>query len=297
MKRFKYVFIVLVYKNTDVLDGFFASLKEKVVDYKVILVNSYYDDSSLESCREYAIKFGCDFIEIPNKGYGAGNNVGIKYAIDNYDFDFLIISNSDIIVRKLDGLDKFVGKEAVIGPETIMLTGKHQNPCLGRYPTLTSLFFMLCRSGYKRDSKVLITLAHVCSRLNKIITKCYLAISGRRELKVLSIHGSFFVMTDKAVRKMFPVFSDEMFLYNEEFYMGMRAKQNDIPVYFSKDNIVNHLEGASSTGDFWKQYPQFKKSFAVLNRYIEEGRFDNENTYNSRKGFLSLRRFFSGLGG
>lgn len=294
---YKHVFVVLVYKNTEVLNGFFQSLKEKVQNYKVILVNSFYDEPSKQACQEYAAKNACDFIDIPNKGYGAGNNVGIKYAMEHYGFDFLIISNSDIIIKKLDALDKYLGKPCIVGTETIMLTGKRQNPCLGRYPTLNSLYFMLCRKGYEKDSHLLITMAHACSRLNKIFTWLQLFFSRKRELQVLAIHGSFFVMTKAAVEAMFPVFNDEMFLYNEELYLGLRAKQRGVPIYYSKDNIVNHLEGASSSGDFWKQYPHFKESFTLLNKYMENGFFCNQKMDKKRQGFRKLREALKVWGG
>lgn len=273
MEHYKHIFVVLVYKNTDVLNGFFQSLEEKVSDYKVILVNSFYDDISEAACKKWAVDKECDFISVPNKGYGAGNNVGIKYAIEHYDFDFLVISNSDIIVKKLDALDKYIDKTAVIGPETIMLTGKRQNPGQGTYPILIDIYFKLCKIAYTKDSHFFITLAHICSRINKIITRSRIKLFHLKEIQVFSIHGSFFIMTKKAVMKLVPVFSDEMFLYNEELYLGLSAKQKGVPLFFSNENEVTHLEGASSTADFWKQFPQFKESFLILYGFIEEGRF------------------------
>ena len=64
-KKYKYIFIVLVYKNTDVLKTFFKSLNV-VNDYRVVLVNAYYDDISKEKCYKYAKENDADFIDIPN---------------------------------------------------------------------------------------------------------------------------------------------------------------------------------------------------------------------------------------
>ncbi len=293
MPNYKYVFVVLVYKNTEVLNGFFNSLKESVYDYKVVLVNSFYDELSKASCKDYADKYDCDFVDIPNRGYGSGNNAGIKFAMDRYTFDFLIISNSDIIVKKLDVIDQYIGKDCIIGPETIMLTGKKQNPCLGKYPLLASLYYILCRSGFKKNSCFLINLAHVCSRLNKICTRLNQFLTKRKDLPVLAIHGSFFIMTRNAVYKMFPVFSEEMFLYNEELYLGLRAKQKCVKVLYSTNISVFHLEGASCSGDFWKQYPLYRESFNVLNQYIEEGYFDGGDSYSfGEKSFSDLLKMF-----
>lgn len=277
MDYFRHIFVVLVYKNTDVLQGFFESLKGTLNDYKVILVNSYYDDASEISCREYAAKYNCDYLAIPNKGYSAGNNVGIQFALDHYNFDFIIISNSDIIIKKLDNLDKFVGKECIIGPETIMLTGKRQNPAQGHNKFLNVLYLMFSRKGYRYNSKILITCCHACSRMSKWLTYAYAFLFKKKTVRVFSVHGSFIIMTTPVVLKLNPVFCDEMFLYNEELYLGLRAKQYNIPLYYTKENVVNHLEGASCSGDFWKQYSLFKDSFNILNKKIKEGFFDEKN--------------------
>ena len=275
--NYKYVFVVLVYKNTEVLDGFFLSLEERVKDYKVILVNSYYDEESLVACRTWAEKKGCDFIDIPNKGYGEGNNVGIQFALNHYTFDFLVISNSDIIIKKLDSLDQYVGKECIIGPETIMLTGKRQNPSIGYNYFLNKLYFFFSRKGYQYDSPALITCSHICSRMTKWITYLKMFVFNKQAIRVFTVHGSFIILTAPAIRKLIPIFCNEMFLYNEELYLCLRAHQYGIPLYYDKKCIVNHLEGASCSGDFWKQYPLFKESFMFLKKIMEEGFFNNDN--------------------
>ena len=276
MNHYKFVFVVLVYRNTDVLEGFFSSLKDKVENYRVILVNSYYDDKSEGDCKEYAVRYDCDFIAIPNKGYGAGNNVGIQYALSHYTFDFVVISNSDIIIKKFDSLDEYIGRECIIGVETIMLTGKKQNPSIGYNFLLNKLYFFFSRKGYQYDSHFLITGSHVCSRLSKWLTYLKLLIFNKQVIRVFTVHGSFVTLTAPAIKKLAPIFSDEMFLYNEELYLCLKARQHGIPLYYDKRNVVNHLEGASCSGDFWRQYPLFRESFMYLEKKMKDGYFDNQ---------------------
>ena len=142
MEKYKYIFVVLVYRNIDVLDGFFESLKN-IESKKVILLDSYSTDEVRERCKVIADRTDSIFLPVPNNGYGAGNNIGIKYAIDHFDSDFIIVSNSDIIVEKLDSLDQFIGRECIIGPETIMLSGKRQNPGQSRIPFLVLFYYWL----------------------------------------------------------------------------------------------------------------------------------------------------------
>ncbi len=39
-----------------------------------------------------------DFINIENRAYSYGNNIGIKHANEKYNYKYLVISNPDIII-------------------------------------------------------------------------------------------------------------------------------------------------------------------------------------------------------
>lgn len=41
-------------------------------------------------------------MNVENKGYSYGNNRGIEYCHNNYEYDYIIISNPDIIIKKFD---------------------------------------------------------------------------------------------------------------------------------------------------------------------------------------------------
>lgn len=274
MERYKFVFVVLVYRNTDVLDAFFESLIN-IDSKKVILLDSFSTDEAREKCKTIAERTDSVFLPIPNKGYGAGNNIGIKYAMDHFISDFIIVSNSDIIIRKLDSLDRFAGQECLIAPDTIMFNGKKQNPCQSRIPLLVAIYYWLTKTGYKYNSHFLITASHICSRLNKVLTYLYCGITGKKTIRVFMIHGSFLVFTAAAAKKLWPVYNEKMFLYNEEFYLALKAKKNNIPTFYCRENIVNHLEGASSSGDFWKQYDYYRASFSELEKSIQRGEIAN----------------------
>lgn len=265
MNKYKYVFVVLVYKNTDVLNGFFDSIKH-LDSYRVVVLDSFYDESTRDRCKKIAEENNSDFISIPNKGYGAGNNKGVEFVIANYMFDFLIISNSDIIVKTLQYVETFVDQELIIAPETIMLTGKKQNPSMVDFPGFMTIYYWLSRHGYLGERYFLVHLSHVLSRLGKIAVYLYSAFTGKRTIRIFGAHGSFIIFTEKATRKLYPFFNDKMFLYNEETYLAYKAKKMNVPVVYCRDIIVNHLEGASCSGDFSKQFPFYKESFQILDK-------------------------------
>lgn len=256
--KYNIVFVVLVYKNIDVLKDFFKSLNVK--SSKVIVVNSFFNDISLMECEETATRNNADFIAIPNKGYGYGNNVGTKYAMEHYDYDFLVLSNSDIKIKEIFTLSKYKGEEMVIAPQTIMRTGKHQNP-----DTPWELKFVYPMLSYALNHKLgmVYTLCHICTRLNREIFRLYAKVIRKEKYKIFSAHGSFIIFTKKAVEKLFPFFDDEMFLYNEEWYLALKAKKIEVPIYFIPTIEVLHYEGASSVSNSYSE--QDKLSFNILN--------------------------------
>ena len=147
MQKIEFVFIVLVYKNTDVLRSFFESL-DMIQNKKVILVNSYYDEESEIRCREFAVRNDADFISVPNLGFGAGNNRGIEYARENYQFDYLILSNSDIILNNFVSINMLPKGACVVAPDTRLLSGKPQNP---NVPKESKLAFWLLKKYLEKE--------------------------------------------------------------------------------------------------------------------------------------------------
>ena len=252
------IVVVLVYRNIDIVKDFFQSLNLK--SHKVIIVNSYYDDASLEECRIIANQYGADFIPIENKGYGYGNNVGVQHAMNNYEYDFLIISNSDIEIKKMPHLDQYSGGEYIIAPKTIMRTGKHQNPST---PWEMPFLYPILSFAHRRRSPIVCTCCHICTRLAREIFRIYAFIIRKKEYKIFSAHGSFIIFTKRAINKLFPIFDDEMFLYNEEWFLALKAKKYNVPVVFIPDIEVFHYEGASSDFNVYSEYD--KQSFEILN--------------------------------
>ena len=69
MEYYKYIFVILVYRNTGDLVECLESIKAKVSSYKSIVVNAYYDEASKLEVERIASIYQCDFINIENKGY------------------------------------------------------------------------------------------------------------------------------------------------------------------------------------------------------------------------------------
>lgn len=262
MIEYRYVFVVLVYKNTQVLSDFFRALNTS--NAKVIVVNSYYDDESLSKCKVIAESNNSDFIAIPNKGYGYGNNVGCKYAMEHYSYEYLIISNSDIEIENMEALNSFDEELAVYAPHVVIPSGKRQNPNI---ISCFSLYYNLLKQGYKTEKKWMLKIARALCRLHREIILLISFVMPIKKLKIFAPHGCFIIFTKKAVEKLFPIFNEEMFLYNEEMFLGFNCKKNNIPVYYVPELKVLHLEGASSSNKNNMGYLYNKQSFEILDKW------------------------------
>ena len=81
------VFVVLVYRNIDDLQNFIINTKSKVkCNYKIIVIDAKYSDEVSKDIENICFQNKLVYIQIDNKGYGYGNNVGIEYANNMYEY-------------------------------------------------------------------------------------------------------------------------------------------------------------------------------------------------------------------
>ena len=266
---YELVFVVLVYKNVEVLQQFFASLVLPY-SYRVIVVNSFCNQETEEACRTLSLGYDADFISVPNKGYGAGNNIGSRYAMEHYQYRFLVLSNSDIIIRDINFLNQMDDLKAVYAADVRMENGHRQNPHL---PFKVGLYLKLLDLSYRWKSNLLMNVAFAFNRIMRELLVIWTKLNGGRKVKVFSAHGSFIILTCQASRVLSPIFHEEMFLYNEELYLAYRCRQLQIPVYYVPKLEVTHLEGASSTilSNSWENH---KESYSILSLWIRQQQLD-----------------------
>lgn len=230
-------------------------------------MNSYYDDFSLKECQDVAIANNAVFIPIENKGYGYGNNVGTKYAIEHYEYDYLILSNSDIHVYDMKALDKLKYNTAVIAPYTHLPRGKVQNPNI---PWRINCLFGLLKKAYDTDSRIRFAIPHIMTRLSREFFKVYKLVVRKDFYRIYSCHGSFIIFTKKAVDRLSPFFDDRMFLYNEELYLAENCRIKHVPVFYCPKIDVLHLEGASSGHHLG--FERNKESFSIFYSWMKENK-------------------------
>lgn len=120
--------IVLNYNDYKTTSKFLEKIKDyKTIDHIVVVDNNSSDDS-----YELLLKYKSDKIHVikseKNGGYSYGNNYGIKYAIKEFNTEYIIISNPDVFFEEkvVDDMKKMYDKEervAIVAP-TMLINGE-----------------------------------------------------------------------------------------------------------------------------------------------------------------------------
>ena len=97
----KKVAIILVNYNgaEDTLECIASILKSQYENYKIIVVDNCSTDSSYEILDKQKEFYNFVLIKAKsNDGFSAGNNIGIKYALNN-GADYILLLNNDTVVE------------------------------------------------------------------------------------------------------------------------------------------------------------------------------------------------------
>lgn len=242
-KKYDFIFVVLTYRNYKDLEDFFASLCFCEATHKVIVVNAFYDEESNEIIKKIAENHEADFIKIENLGYGYGNNKGIEFAKVNYQFDFLIVSNPDIEIRKMRIKDLTGFENAVIAPKIECLSGKMQNPMFYKK---SNIALKMIYKGLKEKKNFLFVAG--CA-INKCIRICGILVSGLKGkngfLRIYQAHGSFVIFSRAVLEKFNNVYDEKIFLFAEECYLAKMLEDKNISTFYNSNIYVFHKEDGS----------------------------------------------------
>ena len=241
-ENYKYIVIILTYRNTEDLLECIESIKNKIDSVKIIIVNSYYDEETKNEIEKTANERKCDFINIVNKGYSYGNNRGIEYALDKYIFDYIIISNPDIVVEQFGELSELDAE--IIAPKIIAASGKKQNPMLVKENHFSE-YCIYC--GLKKNNKIILGVGIVFNRvINRIET-----LRKKGKFDIFAAHGSFVIIKKVVVQTIKPLYDENVFLFGEEGILAYRCRMNGFKTVYNNDIIIKHKEdGCMKLADF-----------------------------------------------
>ncbi len=196
----------------------------KTLNYIVIVDNKSTDDS-LEKLKVLENDKIILLEAKENKGYAAGNNIGIQYAIEKLKVENIIISNPDIIVREkdLEVLLSDLEKEnvSVIAPVVVEPMGISRGWHL---PTFLSELFANIPFIKRFEFSI---LAYPKDNYKTDLTK------------VDVVKGCFFIIKKEALEAV-GYFDEHTFLYYEEIILAKKLKDLGYTTYVDNRVSVKH---------------------------------------------------------
>lgn len=191
-------------------------------------------------------------VNVSNKGYSAGNNVGIKNAIDD-NCSHIIISNNDIIFKKdsIETLKNYLDNNmnyGIVGPKVFRPDGSIQEINMRCKMTMSGKYKYIIRNtplGF--IGKKFVNEFHV---QEKDVNKTF---------DVYAVSGCCFMMSLDVAKQIYPL-DENVFLYEEENIIGHKMEALNKKTAYVVESEVIHLGGASTDGLSSFSYACFVRS-------------------------------------
>ncbi len=248
-------FIILHYNNIDETMECLDSLEK--FDSNIVVVSNSKDYDNLKLIEKRVSKV---IINEENIGFAKANNIGCKYAIEHFQPDFLCVINNDVIIEQKDFItqvDKLYKKYKfdILGPKILPEESDSCNPFYA-YKTLEEV-----RARIRYTEKLIKIYQNKFLRL---LLNIYLKIKApfRKEKKItngtqdelnVALHGCALIFSKKYYKKFNDVFYNGTFLFHEEEFLALRAKENNLVMLYSPKIELYHKEGSSLSKKFQKR--------------------------------------------
>lgn len=215
--------IILNYNNAEDTIDCIKSLKSiKSTNIRLVLVDNGSSDECIKKLESF-ISNDITFIKnSQNTGYAAGNNIGIKYAIEN-GADYISIVNNDVIVNENTFAHSI---EILDSDENIGVVG----------PVIIDAYSKQIQSSganidYSKASVDLIKRGEDFSPLNSLIECDY-------------VGGACMIFTPKLIKKI-GLIPEKYFLFWEETEWCLNAKKAGLKICCIEDSSVEHRGSAT----------------------------------------------------
>ena len=238
------------------------------VDNIIIVDNKSTDDSFDHLSKKYNHTDKVSVIQSGrNGGYGFGNNVGVKFAIDHFNSDYILISNSDVKYKDstIAKLENFMDKDpelAVLSPRMLDINKRPVPNSAWRIPDKKQAF-RAAMVGVRKDTGLLYNFD------NKTPLKYVDCVAG----SLLLVRGSAF--------QKIGGYDENIFLFCEETVLGIRMNKSRWKSAVAQQEYFIHAHSVSIN----KTYKSKKKTDLLT---WNSRKYILENYYNCSKPELAM---------
>lgn len=238
--------VILNYNDSQTTIELLNIVKNYIIFDHVIIVDNMSTDNSLDMLKEYEsprVKVICSE---KNGGYGYGNNYGVKYAIEHYDSDYVLICNPDVsfsesAVKACLLILQTISDAAVVAPRMININGEKNPYCVWKLGTWIEYLLSPL----------------VCLRWT-IPNPFYVLDPVQKEiLEVDCVSGSMLMINTKHFSNV-GMYDENIFLYCEETVLGIKLKKAELKSFLILNEFFVHIHSVSISKSFNSAYKKGK---------------------------------------
>lgn len=271
----KIAIIILNYNSSADCRKCIGFLKlQQGVEAEIVVVDNCSREEERKAVESVCKEKGCTFIaNNENRGYNAGNNVGLRYAAEK-GYEYALIANPDMEFPQNDYLLKLAKKMqsdeeiVVCGSDIIGADGIHQSP-MGKEGNWRSSF------GWIKD---------ILHRKQK--NEAYDFIDNHKESHYCHKISGCCLMLRMSFIKEIGFFDEKVFLYCEEAILSRQVEIAGKKMYYLATAQAVHRHVKSDKGDPVKRFKAWGKSRCY---FID--RYSNDSWFGKQIAKLSMRTY------
>lgn len=227
--------VILNYETWDVtlqcMESIMEAENEEMI--RIYLVDNASTRKKPKEIDRFIEQHSVTYIEAAeNRGYAAGNNLGICQALKDQ-CTYVLITNNDIRFRsasiyRLKQLLESSDRIGIVGPQVVGLDGFHQ-PSVAMYRTgIREIFHFY--TGFR------------CFHRKAMREYQGMDQDAGGQYPVYHVSGCCFLMNRKAAETLYPL-DENTFLYDEELIIGIRMEQAGLQTWYCGTAVVEHHHG------------------------------------------------------
>lgn len=222
-------------------------------NFSILVVDNNSPNESADILEKESKKGNFIFIKNDkNSGYAAGNNIGIRYGIEN-GFDYSLILNNDVVIQEGNALSHMVN----------IAEANDNIGCVG--PKINTLDGEICPPYCRRPNLFHMTIGIPSEKKYR---KKYNDISG----EVYRVYGCCMLLKNSVMKKI-DCMDERTFLYGEEQILAERMNSIGSETYYDSQVSVLHKESMTMRRmSANKKMFQVKTSWKSRTIYLREYR-------------------------
>lgn len=206
------------------------------VHYHIYFIDNDSPNNMPDSVRELLQEENISFFKsVENRGYSAGNNIGIKKALLD-GCDSILVTNNDVRFEKnsIDRMHTCLTSSSdigIVGPKVLNENGEIQKNNLYMHTGLCEKYLVRTKLNifFRRKFRKYfgLDLDYNCNH------------------EAFAVSGCCYMMGRECAETITP-FDENVFLYDEELIIGLEMQRSGYKTLYISSSTISHLQGNST---------------------------------------------------